>query len=61
MPEAVTFKCLRCGHEWRGIYDPDVERMCPQCRSNSIRRMKETGKHAQVDKETRASGQEEAK
>ena len=29
MPEQVTFKCLRCGHEFRGVYDTDVERMCP--------------------------------
>ncbi|HEX9075730.1 MAG TPA: hypothetical protein VF932_08105 [Anaerolineae bacterium] len=41
MAEQVTFKCLRCGHEFRGILDPDVERMCPKCRSNSIRRIKE--------------------
>ena len=41
MPEQVTFKCLRCGHEWRGVYDADVERLCPKCRSNSVRRIKE--------------------
>ncbi len=41
MGEQVTFKCLRCGHEFRGVYDTDVERMCPQCRSNSVRRVKE--------------------
>jgi DNA-directed RNA polymerase subunit RPC12/RpoP len=40
MAEQVTFKCLRCGHEFRGIYDTDVERMCPKCRSNSVRRVK---------------------
>jgi len=40
MAESVTFKCLRCGHEFRGVYDPDVERTCPQCRSNSVRRVK---------------------
>jgi len=37
----VIFKCLRCGHEFRGVYDTDVERMCPKCRSNSVRRVKE--------------------
>lgn len=52
MPEQVTFKCLRCGHEWRGIYDPDVERMCPKCRSNSVRRIKQTSEHTPADKET---------
>ena len=41
MTEQVTFKCLRCGHEFRGVYDTDVERMCPKCRSNSVRRVKE--------------------
>ncbi len=41
MAEQVTFKCLRCGHEFRGILDADIERMCPKCRSNSVRRIKE--------------------
>ncbi len=41
MAEQVTFKCMRCGHEFRGILDTDIERMCPKCRSNSIRRIKE--------------------
>jgi predicted nucleic acid-binding Zn-ribbon protein len=41
MGEQVTFKCLRCGHEFRGVYDTEVERMCPKCRSNSVRRVKE--------------------
>ena len=41
MPEQVTFRCLRCGNEFRGIYDTDVERMCPKCRSNSVRRIKD--------------------
>jgi predicted nucleic acid-binding Zn-ribbon protein len=48
MPEQVTFKCLRCGNEFRGVYDTDVERMCPKCRSNSVRRIK--------DKEARRPG-----
>ena len=35
----TNFKCLNCGHEYRGTYDPDnvTERTCPQCRSNSVR------------------------
>ncbi len=41
MAEQVTFKCMRCGHEFRGVLDTDNERMCPKCRSNSIRRVKE--------------------
>jgi heterodisulfide reductase subunit A len=31
------FLCLRCGHPWDGIYSSNLERICPQCRSNSIR------------------------
>ncbi len=41
MAEQVTFKCMRCGNEFRGMLDTDIERMCPKCRSNSIRRIKE--------------------
>ncbi len=52
MPEQVTFKCLRCGHEFRGIYDTDTERMCPKCRSNSVRRIKETKASIPVDQDT---------
>lgn len=35
------FKCLKCGHEYSGIYDSKnvTERSCPQCRSNSVRRL----------------------
>ncbi len=44
MAEQVTFKCLRCGNEWRGEYDVEsIERMCPKCRSNSVRRIKDKG------------------
>jgi heterodisulfide reductase subunit A2 len=34
--QAADYVCLRCGHEWLGIYNSNSERMCPQCRSNSI-------------------------
>jgi DNA-directed RNA polymerase subunit RPC12/RpoP len=40
MAEQVTFKCLRCGHEWHGQLDADAERMCPRCRSNSVRSLR---------------------
>jgi DNA-directed RNA polymerase subunit RPC12/RpoP len=32
-------RCMRCGHTWDGSYDPeaDEERMCPACRSSSVR------------------------
>ena len=37
----VQFKCLMCGHEYKGMYDHNnvTERSCPKCRSNSIRRL----------------------
>jgi hypothetical protein len=41
--EEATFKCLRCGHEHKAPFDPAaplIERQCPVCRSNSIRRLK---------------------
>jgi DNA-directed RNA polymerase subunit RPC12/RpoP len=39
MAEEVKFKCLRCGHEYKGMYDRKVveEKKCPKCGSNSIR------------------------
>jgi len=54
MAEQVTFKCLRCGHEFRGVYDTDVERMCPKCRSNSVRRVKEKPESQTGEKKTKA-------
>ncbi len=34
----ASFRCLRCGHSWEQAYDPwRDERMCPSCRSNSVR------------------------
>jgi len=53
MAEQVTFKCLRCGHEFRGVYDTDVERMCPKCRSNSVRRVKEKPESQTSEKKTK--------
>ena len=47
MAEEANFKCLRCGHEFKMPYDPKgpmVERACPKCLSNSVRRMKEEQK-----------------
>ena len=39
MAEERTFKCLRCGHEFKGPYDKKVpvERECAKCGSNSVR------------------------
>jgi len=38
-PAAATMICMRCGNKWAVTFDPaaDEERMCPQCRSNSVR------------------------
>jgi heterodisulfide reductase subunit A len=38
-PTAATMVCMRCGNKWDVTYDPaaDEERMCPKCRSNSVR------------------------
>jgi len=33
----AQFSCLRCGHQWEGIYRTNMERSCPGCRSNSVR------------------------
>ena len=33
----ATFVCMRCGNEWNVKYDVNTERICPGCRSNSIR------------------------
>jgi heterodisulfide reductase subunit A len=38
--QAAAFKCMRCGHEWGAIYKVDTERICPACRSNSVRWLK---------------------
>jgi hypothetical protein len=34
------FVCLRCDYCWNDIYHTEMERTCPQCRSNSIRWLK---------------------
>jgi DNA-directed RNA polymerase subunit RPC12/RpoP len=43
MPEdKARFKCLRCGAEFELPYTPGKleERECPECESNSVRRLK---------------------
>jgi predicted Zn-ribbon and HTH transcriptional regulator len=37
------YKCLRCGYQYEMEADPDgkvKERICPKCKSNSVRKMK---------------------
>jgi heterodisulfide reductase subunit A len=33
----AEFACMRCGHQWTGFFSANLERTCPQCRSNSVR------------------------
>ncbi len=42
MAESGYFKCLRCGHDYTADYTPKVveEKTCPNCGSNSVRRLK---------------------
>jgi heterodisulfide reductase subunit A len=36
----AAFACVRCGHQWHDRYGVNSERICPQCRSNSVRWLK---------------------
>jgi heterodisulfide reductase subunit A len=38
--QEAGFACMRCGHQWKNIYRVNDERICPKCRSNSIRWLK---------------------
>jgi heterodisulfide reductase subunit A len=40
--QAAGFVCLRCGYQWVGIYSSNLERTCSQCRSNSIRWLRQS-------------------
>lgn len=42
-PTAADMICYCCGNAWEDVFDPaaDKERMCPACRSNSVRVMPE--------------------
>jgi coenzyme F420-reducing hydrogenase delta subunit len=33
----ARFDCMRCGHTWEGLFSVGQERICAQCRSNSVR------------------------
>jgi predicted Zn-ribbon and HTH transcriptional regulator len=39
--QPAQFACMRCGNRWTVNYGVNVERICPQCRSNSIRWLKD--------------------
>jgi heterodisulfide reductase subunit A len=38
--QQASFACLRCGQQWSGPYGINLERICPHCRSNSVRWMR---------------------
>ena len=48
----ANFKCLRCGHEFEDPWtkEDDHEVSCPQCKSNSCRRLKDKKKAAPAEK-----------
>ena len=39
------FACLRCGKDWAASLGRDTERICPQCRSNSVRWIRTVNRH----------------
>ena len=44
MPGEADFVCLRCGAHFKMPYEEGEgprERACPECKSNSVRRVKE--------------------
>ena len=51
MAEYANYKCLRCGNEFTDDYSPDilVEKSCPKCKSNSIRRIKKSSNTKQSE------------
>ena len=51
MAESAYFKCLRCGYDYVGEYTPKVvvEKACPKCGSNSVRRLKAPPKEKAVN------------
>ncbi len=38
------FVCMRCSHSWEIPYFCDQERICPECRSNSVRWLRKRGR-----------------
>jgi heterodisulfide reductase subunit A len=39
---SAGFHCLRCDYQWVGVYSTNMERTCPECRSNSVRWLKQS-------------------
>jgi DNA-directed RNA polymerase subunit RPC12/RpoP len=38
--KTAWYRCMRCGHTWEAADDPKQERVCPQCKSNSVRKVR---------------------
>jgi len=38
--QETEFACLRCGHRWDSPFSVKRERTCPECRSNSVHRLR---------------------
>jgi len=36
----TQFRCMRCKHTWETADNPKQERACPQCKSNSVRKVR---------------------
>ncbi|MBN2548890.1 MAG: hydrogenase iron-sulfur subunit [Anaerolineales bacterium] len=39
--QPAWFTCLRCGHHWSSPFGANQERICPKCRANSVRWLRE--------------------
>ena len=42
--QGVDFSCLQCGFHWTDFFQSNIERICPECRSNSIRWLRNSSK-----------------
>jgi DNA-directed RNA polymerase subunit RPC12/RpoP len=40
--QKTEFACMRCGHRWDSIFSVNQERACPDCRSNSVRGLRQS-------------------
>jgi heterodisulfide reductase subunit A len=42
----ANFACMRCGHHWTGVCGRNTERICMECRSNSVRWIKDKAEYS---------------
>jgi Zn finger protein HypA/HybF involved in hydrogenase expression len=43
--QRTEFMCMRCGHCWDSIFSVKQERTCPDCRSNSVRWLRQANQN----------------